>query len=99
VQVSAYQAYRGMQHIRHIRQRSLLSQENKHYARGTRDLNNCCHPTSRYPQPHQMAMQDAKKDSYQHKFLLQRWGSLEKYTRAVDKPKTDATNSLSELKI
>jgi hypothetical protein len=46
-----------------------------------------------------MAMQDAKKDSYQHKFLLQRWGSLEKYTRAVDKPKTDATNSLSELKI
>ena len=46
-----------------------------------------------------MAMQDAKEDSYQHKFLLQRGGSLGKYTRVVDKPKTDATNSLSELKI
>ena len=45
-----------------------------------------------------MAMQDAKEDRYRHELLLQRGGSLGKYTRAVDKPKWDAINSLSELK-
>ena len=45
-----------------------------------------------------MAMQDAKEDRYRHELLLQRGGSLGKYTRAVDKPKWDAINSLSEFK-
>ena len=43
-------------------------------------------------------MQDAKEDRYRHALLLQRGGNLGKYTRATDKPKWDAINSLSEFK-
>ena len=50
------------------------------------------------PQPHRMPMQDAKEDRYRHALLLQRGGNLGKYTRATDKPKWDAINSLSEFK-
>ena len=45
-----------------------------------------------------MPMQDAKEDRYRHALLLQRGGNLGKYTRAADKPKWDAINSLSEFK-